>query len=413
MNFTPFQFQSQLKDYFKAKENIWSFFSSYKIEETEYENFKTDILKNCYRLGKDLHPKFHQIIDEIKTTFKLEKEVILYQEQNNTQNNAVVYYLNNEVHIVLTGSLLQVLQLEELKVILAHELSHVVLYNIENGDYQCTERIISAITDDIRSPLSYFETARLFSLYTELFCDYGAYLVCQDRDLVISTLIKVHTGLKNVFASEYLEQINEIFEKDKSRSIQESHPEMYFRAKSLELLCNDFEKGKIDIAPLIEGKPKISELDVFSQKKWQQETLNFIQLILSPAFMHSALTNNLAKSYFNEFIQSEIDTQKFNQLKSKIEMATNSMKDYFSFILLDFTMVDQEIYEMALIWTLELSEYLGLKDNFSKIVKKELQLSELRFKDLYKNALKEYQALTTQQSTNLNSLFENSTNISQ
>lgn len=413
MNFTPFQFQSQLKDYFKAKENIWHFFSSYKIQEEEYENFKTDILKNCYRLGKDLHQNYHQIIDEIKSVFQLEKEVILYQEQNNLQSNASVFYLNNEVHIVLTGSLLQVLNLEELKVILAHELSHVLLYTLDGGNYQTTERIINAITDDMRSPVSYFETSRLFALYTELFCDYGSYLVCNDRDLVISTLVKVHTGLENVFAEEYLEQINEIFEKENSRTEQKIHPEMYFRAKSLELLCKDFEAGKKEIVNYIEGNPAVIELSIFSQKKWQKLSFEFIQIVLSPLFMQSPLTQNLAKSYFDKFVLINSSELKYQDLVLEIEKSSVSIKEYFCFILFDFTMVDKEIFEISLVWSLQLSEYFGLKDNFEKIVKKELKISELRFKDLYKKALKEYQTLPSNQSLDISSIFENSTNISQ
>ena len=413
MNFTPFQFQNQLKDYFKAKENIWQFFSSYKIQENEYESFKTDILKNCYRLGRDLHPNYHQIIDEIKTVFQIDKEVILYQEQNNMHSNASVYYLNNEAHIILTGPLLQILSIDEIKVILAHELSHVLLYTLNEGDFQTTERIINAITDDMRSPSSYFETSRLYALYTELFCDYGSYLVCQNRDLVISTLVKVHTGLKNVFAQEYLEQINEIFEKDKSRTEQKTHPEMYFRAKSLELLCQDYEQGKKDLVRFIDGNPEVSELGIFSQKKWQLFTFEFIQIILLPIFMQSSLSKNLAKTYFDNFNLANSISFENKNLINEIEKSSVSMKEYFCYILFDFTLIDKEIYEMALIWTLQLSEYFGLKEPFEKIVKKELRLSELRFKDLYKKSLKSYQNLPSNQTVDLSNIFENNTNISQ
>ena len=78
------------------------------------------------------------------------------------------------------------------------------------GDLEVADRIITAIANNHNSEASYYETARLFKLYTEIFCDRGAYKVIEKIAPVITSLVKASTGLDKVNAESYLKQADEI-----------------------------------------------------------------------------------------------------------------------------------------------------------------------------------------------------------
>ena len=100
--------------------------------------------------------------------------VTVYQAQYTDELNASIVYLDKEAHIVFSGPVTKLFDEEELLAVLSHELTHVKLYSMLDGELEVADRIITAIANHNNSEASYYETARLFRLYTEIFCDRGA-----------------------------------------------------------------------------------------------------------------------------------------------------------------------------------------------------------------------------------------------
>jgi hypothetical protein len=398
MPLNPFLFQKELKDYFKEQNKIWEFYATNNFKVEEYEHFKTDILKTTRPISKEEQANYQTLIDEIQEKFKLNIPVFLYKDQNHSRKNSSVFYINSEAHILISERIFNKLSLEEIKVVLANKLGHVLLYTLDEGDFQTTERILNAISEDSRSPISYFETARIYYKYTDLFCDYVSYLVCNDRKLVNETLLKVHTELENV------KQMNEFLCKEIDKNYHGPEPEIYFRLKLLELISSDFKNDMNVISPYIEGSNSISELPILEQKKWQEITYTWITFILSPPFMKSTLNLKHAKTFFPKFEANEAFIENSENLKLKIENGNLTQKEYLCYILLDFVLIDNEIFNYAFLWALQISETYKVNVEFEKIAKKELSLSELTFKDLVKNCWREYSILAQGQTQNLEHL---------
>ena len=101
---------------------------------------------------------------------------------------------------------------------------------------EVADRIITAIANNYNSEASYFETARLFRLYTEIFCDRGAYTVLGKTEPVITSLVKASTGLDKVNAESYVKQADEIFSAESAtKAATVTHPENFIRAKAIQL----------------------------------------------------------------------------------------------------------------------------------------------------------------------------------
>ncbi|MRX39449.1 M48 family metalloprotease [Flavobacterium sp. LC2016-23] len=383
----PFPFHSDLRDYFKKQDKTWSWFSEEKIKAEQQEAFKTDLLKNSYRIDPDTEPKVYEILNVAKDKLGIIVPITIYQSQSMDGNNAGVVFFDNEAHIILSGTILKLLNEDELLVLFGHELSHIVLFSLENGDFEITNRIINTIASDSSSELFYYETARLYQLYTELFCDLGALKVSGSLETTIQTLVKLNTGLEKVSAESYLKQANEILERIEKGSNGETHPENFIRAKALEIFEKDNSGYYSKTEKIISGKTDLHQLNLFNKKLVFDTTKELISIILKPKWAQSEYCHALYKQYF---ANSAIRTDAFIDavFKLKIENSRKNLKEYYAYVMLDFALCDPDLKEAFIGHILDIAEQLSLQEEMKWILKKELNLTEKNYKSFAENCTK-------------------------
>jgi len=396
-----FPYHIQLRDYFKKRTKTWNWFAEEHNKVSQIKKFKTELLKNTYRLDKEAHANLYAICDSVCQGLSIDAEVTLYQENNSTQLNAGISITGKEAHIVLSGNVLNLLSDAEFKALIGHELSHYLFFKIDNEEFEITQRIILALANDSRSDNALIETARIFQLYMELFCDLGAYKVCGDHYVTIQTLVKINTGLREVSAVSYVKQAEEILNEDHlSGSMHHSHPESYIRSIALKLVAENASDYVESIQTLIEGSLDVNNLDIFGQVKLKDITHDLLQCITSPAWINSSLVRNLCKEYFSDF--SKKDSHKSPVELAKLLAKTNdSVKNYFSYVLLDFARVDASMESTPLAFTFEIAELLDIVTVYEKIVRKELKLTIRDFKALKKSAMADLQQIVESKAESL------------
>jgi hypothetical protein len=367
----------KVRDHFAQQEKTWNYFAAVKTKEEQLAQYKTELLKNTYKFDEQADAGIYEKVNKAKEKLGLEQlPVTVYQAQYTDEINASIVFLNNEAHIVFSGRITQLLDEDELQAILAHELTHIKLYSTLQGELEIAERIIMAIAGNYNSDAAYYETARLYRLYTEIFCDRGAYTVVGDTKPVITSLVKIATGLDKVSAESYTKQADEIFSTASGvKATTISHPENFIRARAIQLWHEKKEEAEPEIIRMIEGMTDLDQLDVFKQQELLQMTRKFVQLLLKPNWFRSTLVTSLAKQYFADFSydDSVVLDEEFTET---IGDAHTSIKDYLGYIMLDFALVDGELEQIPFGWAFQFSEAIQLKDVFENIVKKELQLSD-------------------------------------
>nr|MBK9649814.1 M48 family metalloprotease [Bacteroidota bacterium] len=392
----PFHFQYQLCNYFKAQKKTWQWFSETKNQTEQTKHFRTELLKNTYRLEQNSDKAIYDLVDIAKQKLGIVIPVSVYQSQNSNQNNAGIIFFENEGHLILSGPIIKLLNNDELLALISHELAHILLFTIDDGDFEITNRIINSIASDYRSANAYAETARLYSLFTELFCDFNSYQVVQNSATIISTLIKIETGLDNVSPENYLKQADEIMAATEIGSTADTHPESFLRAKAISLFAADANNANMVIPELIMGKQNLYTLNIFSQSEIQATTMQILQLVLKPKWMQTEMNKNLYRQYFTDY-KSDSNAIVNKELQNKIGGVSNSMKDYFAYVLLDFALCDGDISEPASAFVLDLAENLQLKKSLTKAMQKELKLSDKKLDAYCKSA-----------TTTLNKILESS-----
>ena len=174
----PLPYHDAVVDYLRSEEpHVWRWAASAQAKEEHAQEVRTALLKETYRLDPVAHEQAYQCARVAARRLGIDVPVTLYQLGDGPMN-AALYYLPNEVHVVLSGSVLERLNGLELQALLGHELAHYHLWQLDDGAYHCADRILTSTANDPRASPSHVQTARLYRLFTEVFADRGACLAC-------------------------------------------------------------------------------------------------------------------------------------------------------------------------------------------------------------------------------------------
>ena len=370
----PLPYFEEIRAYLKAEEpEVWKWYASNRVGADQADSVRFELLKSTYRVERESQPEIYEAAEEVKQKLSLDVPATIYQAQNPEGMNASLAYVPDEAHIVFHGPLSSKLSDLELRALIAHELSHLLLWREWDGEYMIVDQILAAMTHDRNADTSHFASARLLGLYKEIFCDRGSLFVVEDPLAVVSMLVKVHTELEDVSAEGYIRQAEELFKTQTPKSDQFTHPEAFIRARAVKLWADREEDADAKIAKMIEGADALDQLDLLGQRKVAGLTRRMIDLLLAPSWMHTDLILGHAKMFFDDYSAPQgksVDTALADDMKTD----DKAMQDYYCYVLLDFVTTDRDLEELPLAATLVLSEQLGLKGRYSEIARKELRL---------------------------------------
>ena len=360
----------KVRDHFRQHPSTWEFYAAARTREEQWDYDKTELLKNTDPFLRETDAGLYAQIDLAREKLGLgQLTVTAYQAQyaNELELNTSIVYLHQEAHLVFSGPVRQRLSDAEMLAVIAHELSHVRLYTLLDGELEVADRIITAIAGNAgNSDAPYYETARLFKLYTEVFCDRGAYAVVGDADSVITGLLKMATGLSEVNAENYPD---------------------FIRARALRLWQEQQDQAGPDITRMIEGVIDLDRLDLFTQASLHQLTRQFIQELLQPAALRSVPVVGLAQQYFAGLSWAvPVEEGLREKLDGVLAGSQLNIHNYFSYLLLDFALADPLLEEQLMGRTLVFAEEIGLSAVYEPVCKKELQLSDKKWQQ-YKRTL--------------------------
>lgn len=244
-----------------------------------------------------------------------------------------------------------------------------------------TQQILAALTNDPLADTPHFASARLFSLYNEVFCDRGSLIVAGDPLVVISMLLKVETQLDDVSSASYLRQADEVFGHAGAKNAGLSHPEAFIRARAVKLWADRDPESDRKIEEMLEGRPALGNLDLLAQRKVAGLTRRLIDVLLSRRWMQTELVLAHARLFFDDYVPPE-DILDDPSLAEDLRTDDRPMQDYFGYVLLDFVAADHDLEELPLAAALLLAERVGLKDRFAEIAKRELRLRKKQFETI-------------------------------
>jgi hypothetical protein len=380
----PLPYHVELRDYLKSHEReLWNWFASARAQADYTEQLRTELLKSTYRLDAVAHPELNKAVEEAKAQLRLDIPVTLYQAQISPQPNAALFFIPGEGHVVFSGPVLTLLNADELKSVIGHELAHYHLWGRDAGEFHIADRLVDAVAADPRAASSHELTAKRYQLYTEIFADRGSLCVTGDVLPVIAGLVKTQTGLPQVSAEAYLRQAEEIFAKGNVSTEGLSHPEAFIRARALALWQEKQGAAEAQISEMMEGTARLEELDLLGQKRLTQATRRLLEQLLRPKWFQTPAVLGHAKLFFDDF---EPASSKDAASLESLKVQDAKLREYLSYVLLDFVTADPELMEMPCAAALELARELDWSSPFEKLAAKELRLKARDLKQLKEQA---------------------------
>lgn len=383
----PTRYHRELLDYLRSEEkDIWNWIASQKVREEYAQSVRHELLKTTYRLDPATSAELYQAAQSAADGLGLAAAVTLYQAQNATRLNAALAWLPGEAHIIFHGPMLETLSKAELTAVFGHEIAHHLLFCIDDGAYLMVEQVLTAMLGDRAASPAFGVTWKHFKLYTELFCDRMTLELTGDLAACVSTLVKIETGLKDVNADAYLRQAAEVLSNGEISSEGITHPEMFIRARALELWQLDPKQADAALESLIQGPLAIGTLDLLRQKRVTSSTRTLIEHFLAPAWIRTGTILAHAKQFFEDFDSSHCGVRNLDELKTTLAAGDDAFRDYFCYVLLDFATSDADLDESPFAAALLFARELELEDRFATVAGKDLRMTKRQFESIRKNA---------------------------
>lgn len=417
----PPRYHQALLHYLKTQEpELWTWFSSQKALDETSETVRLELLKSAYRMDRESETDIYAMADQAAQMMNLTATVTLYQAQQAVGLNASLAWLPDEAHIVLHGPIRETLQAEELQALLVHELAHHELLTISNGDYLAMEHILMAMVADQSADSPHERTWRSHRLWTELFCDRRAVDITGNPEACVCALVKMETGLKDVSASAYLHQADEVLANQLANQKQPTtgsegltHPEMFIRAKAVQLWHEDPSTADDTIRVMIDGRLQLKTLDIMQQREVQLLTETFVRTFLQPEWLQTDLVIGHAHRFLdtkgvvekssvrkllvsppqqqqsepaNDDVPEELPDDLHGKLILPLQNCDAELKNFFGYVLLDFVTCDPDLEEYPLAAAFRFSEAVGLLDEFRALVATELKLGKRALQKAEDNA---------------------------
>ncbi len=371
----------------REEPGVWRWLEGAQTRAEHYNACRLNLLKTTVRLDPEGQPELHATLRELLEKLEQRVPATLYQSQADSLgsglSNAGLLYVPGEVHIIFSGPLLSLLDPTEIRAVLAHELAHFVLLECDGGTYQTASRLIDMSADHPAARNVHLNSARAWSLQTEIFADRVALQLTGDLHICVSSLVKIHTGVPQVHAAGYLRQAEEIFEGSAVQSQGLTHPELFIRARALQLFAAQGPGCEAAVSGLVKSGQDLDGLDWLDQDGLTAVTRRFWLQLLSPSWLRTPALVAHARLFFPDLVwPAPADAEIWAEIKN----LAPALREYFLWLLGDVIAVERELEDMPTAVALWVATQLDLETEMEQLLKREFKITARDLKKLKKNA---------------------------
>jgi len=375
LDLAPPQYLRDIVAYLRREEpKLWARFASQGFEDERAATVRLDLLKATVRLDRATHGALYAAAEDVARRLGVAAPVTLYQAGGEGAN-AALFYLRDEVHIVLQGKIATALNESEIRALFGHEIGHHRLFHQDGGAYRIADQLIASMAADPRAEASHQRTEHLYRMYVEAYADRASLAVTESLAPVVTCLVKVQTGLHIASASAYLAQADEIFSATEPTTNEITHPETFIRVRALFLWERRDPGADDELRRMLQGRLAIDRLDLLGQCELGELTRALLGRVFAEPWMRTEPLLGHARLYFPDFVPAALDSP-VPSLNARLADADSSVRDYVCFVLLDFAAADPTLEDAPLAHVLQLAEQMDLRDRLEELANRELRITK-------------------------------------
>ena len=363
----------------------------YKKENTKEDTLLNFVNGNFLKISENFGPHIYDTCMDVVASLGLEHLPLDFYLEINPVLNAYAYhnYKTDEPHfIVFTSGLIDNLDMDELRVVIGHELAHIIYHHYE----------ISRVIDMIFAPDNNISDRFLYNLYllwvelAQMSADRLGLLVVYDFDAAVRANFKISTGLTmnkmNTTTKHYIKMMGKVIEELKRQNntyAMNYHPSRPVRTKALETFFNSstrsyfIEKRQyMEDTNLIDETSKLIEkLQIRPKNEIENAEFEFLlssgYLIMTAedgwdAYKNMCLLDLLSWYHIDprDIIKDAIDNRKVSDLfensLSLIKEQNKSDTSYLYSMLTDLIARDNKIREKEVSILIDIANELGIPE---------------------------------------------------
>ena len=351
------------------EKGVWDWFSNRKLQDEQDGETRDLLLKQNVRLSREAHGAAYDCCEIAMEKLGVEAPVTLYQAGDGAMN-AALFFIPGELHIVLYGPVLEKFSATELTALFGHEISHYLLWTLDNRRFRIAQQIIDDAVQQSFGDNALYETARLYQLSTEVFADRGAAIAAGQAEAAIAVLLKVMTGLSATDPNAFLEQASELDAKGEI-SKSASHPEVYLRALFIDRWFRRDDPIDDWVLEKLKGPMAIGALDLLDQCRLSALTRQFFTLFLHDTDLASAMVVTQVKQFFPDWedVEERLDPASLDKLA-----ADHSIRDYLIALIIDLAHADADQTEEMLVRGGKFAAAIGWEKDYRENLKALLRM---------------------------------------
>lgn len=374
MQLEPFPYHLAIAERLERGElELWRWFQSEHIGQRYQELTRADLQQSASRLPPGgANETLYACAGAACVRLGVEAPVSLFRLQDAAAPpRAFLVYLPGEILVALTGSMLAQIGTEaEQLAAMGREIARYGLYQANDGCIHIANRMLHWFVQQDGCRAELFETFRRFRLMTEIFCDIGGYMACEDRAAVMRVLLKADPNAKAGDTEIYLESAGSTVADPAGANASGWRSELAVRALALARSTAAGPGGfHIGVEDLIAGPVELGSLDLIEQESLLELTRKVLTRVLPEAAAGAPAALVLAREMFPDYAP----VAGAQPLNPPARPLSSSIADYLAYLLLDLATAQGTSFRNAVAVAATAADELGIGTRFREIARQELR----------------------------------------
>jgi hypothetical protein len=357
----------------QAEPELWQWFRSDRFAETYLRETAVDLQRSGARLDRvQGHERHYRLAEAARDRLGLSEPIVLYHLRNAAvRPGAALVFTPGEIVVGFYGPILESFGADaEVACLIGREMARYKLFVDADGRYHTVDRLLAWLVQREGCPAELIETSRRHRLASEIYCDRGGLVACEDRGVTSRCLAAAIFGLDDAATAIHVAQAEQALAGKSSAPRVVTHPELHARLIALGWTDTlPATQLRSRLATVVSGAIELGSLDLLDQHRLVELTRGIVGRLVGDEAVRSETTIAHAREMFPDFEPPPGALP----LAPSPQALSQSVVDYLAYLLLDLATLEGSGLKSTIAVAAAAADELTIGARFREIARQELR----------------------------------------